>query len=118
MIVDRWQRLRSAKAKFRGVLDAEEIPENHKPSEAWNLAAAPLARPGSSKHGTGYALDIHGDNALIRSVCSSLGATLVFDEKSHVHVEFKQGVLVSRSHVADDWLDGRWAGWKHPRLKA
>ena len=88
-------------------------PEKYKPSEAWDLAAAPLAKPGTSKHGTGYAFDIHGDNVLIKSICSGLGATLVFDEKSHVHVEFKQGILVGRAHTADDWHDGRWSGWMH-----
>ena len=41
---------------------------------------------------TGYALDIEGDNAAIKSLCKGLGATLVFDEKSHVHVEFKNGI--------------------------
>ena len=61
----------------------------------FDLAAAPVASPGKSKHGSGYALDIQGDNAAIKSLCSGLGATLVFDEKSHVHVEFKNGVSTS-----------------------
>jgi hypothetical protein len=112
-VVSRWQRLRESKRAFRKILDTEKIPEKHKPSEAWDLAAAPLAKPGTSKHGTGYAFDIHGENVLIKSVCSGLGATLVFDEKSHIHVEFKQGILVDGHHVADDWHDGRWSGWKH-----
>jgi hypothetical protein len=112
-VVGRWQRLRESKQAFRKVLDTEKIPEKYKPSEAWDLAAAPLAKPGTSKHGTGYAFDIHGDNVLIKSICSGLGATLVFDEKSHVHVEFKQGILVGRAHTADDWHDGKWSGWMH-----
>lgn len=58
----------------------------------FDLAGAPVARPGRSKHGTGYALDIEGDNGAIKALCRALGATLVFDEKSHVHVEFKNGV--------------------------
>ncbi|MFO1313344.1 MAG: hypothetical protein U1F41_14915 [Burkholderiales bacterium] len=112
-IVKRWQRLRESKKAFRKVLDAEKIAEKHKPSEPWDLAAAPLAKPGTSQHGTGFAFDIHGDSVLIKSICNGLKATLVFDEKSHVHVEFKQGVIVSGAHVADDWRDGRWSGWKH-----
>jgi hypothetical protein len=112
-IVKRWQQLRESKKAFRRVLDAEKIAEKNKPSEPWDLAAAPLAKPGTSKHGTGYAFDIHGDNVLIKSICNGLKATLVFDEKSHVHVEFKQGVHVSEALVADDWHDGKWSGWKH-----
>ena len=50
------------------------------------------AVPGQSKHGSGYALDIEGDNNGIKSLCKGLGATLAFDEKSHVHVEFKNGL--------------------------
>lgn len=58
----------------------------------FDLAAAPVASPGRSKHGGGYAIDIQGDNHAIKSVCKARGATLVFDEQSHVHVEFKNGV--------------------------
>jgi peptidoglycan hydrolase-like protein with peptidoglycan-binding domain len=58
----------------------------------FDLAGAPIAPPGASKHGTGYALDIEGDNSAIKSLCKGLGATLIFDEQSHVHVEFKNGV--------------------------
>jgi LAS superfamily LD-carboxypeptidase LdcB len=58
----------------------------------FDLAGAPVAPPGQSKHGTGYALDIEGDNNAIKSLCKGLGATLAFDEKSHVHVEFKNGL--------------------------
>jgi hypothetical protein len=112
-IVKRWQQLRESKKAFRIVLDTEKIAEKNKPSEPWDLAAAPLAKPGTSMHGTGYAFDIHGDNVLVKSICTGLKATLVFDEKSHVHVEFKQGVHVTEPLMADDWHDGKWAGWKH-----
>ncbi len=37
-------------------------------------------------------IHIEGDNSAIKSLCKGLGATLVFDEKSHVHVEFKNGL--------------------------
>jgi hypothetical protein len=46
----------------------------------------------ASTHSTGYALDIQGDNGAIKSTCKGHGTTLVFDEKSHVHVEFADGV--------------------------
>lgn len=61
-------------------------------AKAFDYAVAPVAHPGTSKHGTGYALDISGDNHRISDICRGLGASLVFDEKSHVHVEFKNGV--------------------------
>jgi hypothetical protein len=85
-IVERWKLLKTSKAAFRKVLDSEEIPKKHPPSERWDLAAAPVAMPGTSKHGSGYALDIHGagKNKLISEISRSLGASLVFDEKSHV----------------------------------
>jgi hypothetical protein len=43
-------------------------------------------------HGTGYALDIAGDNVVITRISKALGATLAFNEASHVHVEFAKGV--------------------------
>jgi hypothetical protein len=60
--------------------------------KALDLSVAPIMPPGKSKHGTGYALDISGNNAEIKSVSRQLGATMTFDEKSHVHVEFAAGV--------------------------
>ena len=114
-ITERWTSLRGDKANFRKILDTEKIAENHPPSEGWDLAAAPVARPGTSKHGTGYAVDIlgRGKNQLIKTIGSALGATVVFDEKSHVHIEFKQGVLVAKKPVADDRDNGLWSGWRH-----
>ena len=89
----RYKVLRSAKQSFKGVMTSAELPSLSKREEkAFDLAAAPVAHPGTSKHSTGYAVDIEGDNSRINAVCKKLGATLVFDEKSHVHVEFKNGV--------------------------
>ena len=114
-IVERWKLLKTSKAAFRKVLDSEEIPKKHPPSERWDLAAAPVAMPGTSKHGSGYALDIHGagKNKLISEISRSLGASLVFDEKSHVHVEFKQGVVIGKPLIADDKHNGKYSGWMH-----
>lgn len=89
----RHQTLSSAKRAFGKLVDSAEIKKKSKKGEhAFDLAAAPVAPPGTSKHGSGYALDIEGENAAIKSLCKGLGASLVFDEKSHVHVEFKNGV--------------------------
>ena len=91
--------LKQAKLDFRRVIIAAGIVDPKKeegdPPQAekpWWLAVAPLARPGHSQHGTGYALDISGDNNETRRICAALGATLVFNEASHVHVEFAKGV--------------------------
>ncbi len=89
----RHQTLSSAKRAFGKLVDSAELKQKSKKGEhAFDLAAAPVAPPGTSKHGSGYALDIEGENAAIKSLCKGLGASLVFDEKSHVHVEFKNGV--------------------------
>jgi len=85
--------LSSAKQTFSKVTDSADLKKkSNKSGKSFDLATAPVAPPGTSKHGTGYALDIEGDNGTIKSLCKGLGATLVFDEKSHVHVEFKNGL--------------------------
>ena len=89
----RHKTLSSAKQIFGKLTDSAQLKKKSKKGDhSFDLAAAPVAPPGTSKHGSGYALDIEGDNAAIKSLCKGLGATLVFDEKSHVHVEFKNGV--------------------------
>lgn len=91
--IQRHKRLSAMKQSFGKLTDSANLKEKSRKSpHAFDLAAAPVASPGTSKHGTGYALDIEGDNGGIKSLCDGLGATLVFDEKSHVHVEFKNGV--------------------------
>lgn len=90
---ERWAILRDCKKRFRSVSMEHRIWL--KPSVAvavcWHYAVAPVAPPGRSKHGSGYALDLSGDSRTIKTVCKQLGASLVFDEKSHVHVEFAKG---------------------------
>jgi peptidoglycan hydrolase-like protein with peptidoglycan-binding domain len=89
----RHQVLASSKRSFAKITESADLKSKSKKSaHSFDLAAAPVAPPGTSKHGTGYALDIEGDNSAIKNLCNRLGATLVFDEKSHVHVEFKNGV--------------------------
>ena len=92
-VTKRHKLLSGSKQSFKKIVETADLKQKSKKSaQAFDLAAAPVAHPGSSKHSTGYALDIQGDNNAIKSTCKGLGATLVFDEKSHVHVEFKNGV--------------------------
>jgi hypothetical protein len=74
-----------------GVLDAKTRLNPPASAKPWWLAIAPLAPPGDSKHGTGYALDIAGDNTETARIAKALGASLVFNEASHVHCEWKAG---------------------------
>lgn len=53
---------------------------------------ASVAEPGKSRHSTGYAVDIYDDNNKKISISKLLGASLVFPECSHVHVEYAKGV--------------------------
>ena len=113
-VMERWHTVKRAKASFKKVLSAEKIQEKYPPAKRWDLAVAPVAPPGTSKHGCGYAVDIEGigKHELIKKVCISLGGK-AFDEASHVHVEFKQGILIGKSLVAEDKNNGKWSGWMH-----
>lgn len=92
-ITQRWATVKQSKKDFKAVIDAAGLLDKNPPSrKAWHLAVAPVAKPGTSKHGSGFAVDISGNNATIKSISLALGATMAFDEKSHVHVEFKTGV--------------------------
>jgi D-alanyl-D-alanine carboxypeptidase len=91
--IKRYQVLRNMKESFAKITDRANLrAKSNKSPTTFDLPAAPVARPGTSKHGSGYAVDIQGDNNSIKSLCKGLGATLVYDEKSHVHVEFKNGL--------------------------
>jgi peptidoglycan hydrolase-like protein with peptidoglycan-binding domain len=86
--------VKSCKEQFKPLMQAEGLPGKYPDGPMWDLAVAPVAVPGQSTHGKGYALDIFGtgQNAKIKEISAALGATMTFDEKSHVHVEFKNGV--------------------------
>jgi hypothetical protein len=91
--VKRHQVMVGQKQAFAKITARADLKRKSKKSPTtFDLAAAPVAAPGKSKHGSGYALDIGGDNSAIKNVCAGAGATLVYDEKSHVHVEFANGV--------------------------
>jgi peptidoglycan hydrolase-like protein with peptidoglycan-binding domain len=83
----------TAKRDFKSLVESAGLMQkSNLPADSFHLAVAPVAHPGTSKHATGYALDIKGPAGTVKSLCKGLGASLVFDEKSHVHVEFKNGV--------------------------
>lgn len=92
--MSRWRTVRQCKKDFKRVLEASKLLEGMatKARKAWLLAVAPVAMPGRSKHSTGYALDLYGANAEIGAIARGLGASLVFPEGSHVHVEWADGV--------------------------
>ena len=75
-----------------GVLTTKLEKDPPKAEKPWWLSVAPVANPTSGKHATGYALDIAGSNETTTRIARMLGATLVFNEASHVHCEFKKGV--------------------------
>jgi hypothetical protein len=60
-------------------------------SKQFKLAGDRIKMPGTSAHGTGYALDIQGDGKAIVDACKRLGARVV-PEANHIHVEFPNGV--------------------------
>lgn len=84
--------LAQSKRDFKRVIQTARLKTLSKRTpKSFDYSVAPVAHPGTSKHATGYAIDIAGNNSTIKNICSRLGASQVFDEKSHVHVEFKNG---------------------------
>lgn len=61
-------------------------------ADRFKLAPQYVKSAGTSKHGTGYAFDIKGDNARIAATAATLGRSGQDDEDYHVHVEFAGGV--------------------------
>lgn len=89
----RYKVVSQAKREFKSIVESEGlIGRSALPASSFHLSYAPVAHPGTSRHATGYALDIKGPAGTVRSICLGRGATMVFDEKSHCHVEFKNGV--------------------------
>lgn len=81
------------KKTFKKIVEDSNIYELSKlDKKAIQLAFAPVASPKNGKHKTGYALDIKGSNIEIKKVAKSVGASMTFDELSHVHCEWKNGV--------------------------
>lgn len=73
--------------------------ERERDKTYWELAYAPILRPGDSNHGQEYALDIKdylGQLQLVSDISRTLGSSLAFPERSHLHVEFKKNPVVPR----------------------
>jgi hypothetical protein len=94
VILARHKLVAQSKRDFKRVVDAADLKSKSKRMpKSFGLACAPVAAPGKGTHSTGYAVDIKGDNDEIARIARKLGASLVFPEDSHVHVEFKHGVV-------------------------
>ncbi|MFT6158821.1 MAG: hypothetical protein ACJA00_001398 [Myxococcota bacterium] len=92
-LLERWRTVNAQKRVLTPIFDRITPWTSSRYSDKdFYLATARIAEPGTSKHGTGKALDIRGDNSRISTISSSLGATTTYDEASHVHVEFLSGV--------------------------
>ena len=93
-IMARWRVVKQSKKDFSWIVDhANLLQLSPHLSEQVKLIRSPILPPGRSHHNTGYALDLAGNKAAIARCCWSLGATLVFEEESHIHAEFGHGVL-------------------------
>ena len=93
LILQRHALVKQGKLDLKAVIEAAAIfKKSKRDPKALMLAYAPVAKPAQGKHSTGYALDIKGNNADIIAVAKSLGATQHFNEGSHVHCEWKNGV--------------------------
>ena len=102
VILKRHAIVKQAKIDFKPVATSAEVTTNTKRGlKQLALAYAPVAAPGKGKHTTGYALDIKGDNPTIKKIALSLGATMAFDEVSHVHCEWKEGVDTTKNSGGD-----------------
>lgn len=89
----RYKVLKQSKLNFKNIVIAASLQKKQKKRlKDFQLSYQPVAHPGWGNHKTGYALDISGNNSQIKAICKSLGATMTFDEKNHVHVEFKGGI--------------------------
>ena len=59
-------------------------------------ALNPLMVPRQGNHIHGWALDIAGDTEVAATIAKSLGATLVYEELTHCHCEFRDGVKLPK----------------------
>lgn len=102
MILARHALVSQSKRDFKTVVEAAGIlKKTTRDPKDLMLAYAPVAKPAQGKHSTGYALDISGNNDVNARIARSLGATVVFNEGSHVHCEWKNGVDVSAKGGSD-----------------
>jgi hypothetical protein len=96
-ILKRYAMISKVKEDFADAVKSYRLAGDWKlDSKLLMLSYAKLASPEEGKHATGYALDIKGKNADIKRIARSLGATMAFDEGSHVHCEWRNGVDTSK----------------------
>jgi hypothetical protein len=91
----RYLAVKKAKTDLKAAIDATGVGSKVTggKSDRFVLSVQNVLPPGdNNKHGQGFSLDIKGNNARISETSKSLGATTTYDEKFHVHVEFKSGV--------------------------
>lgn len=128
VILQRHALVKQGKIDFKAIVTAADIfSKTTRSQKSLMLAYAPVAKPAQGKHSTGYALDISGNNADISAVAKSLGATLVFNEGSHVHCEWKNGVDTTASGGANSAvaaqratrmsIDNRIVAYRHCLLR-
>ncbi|MBZ0233713.1 MAG: DUF4157 domain-containing protein, partial [Deltaproteobacteria bacterium] len=91
----RYLAVKKAKTDLKAAIDASgaQAKVTGWKADRFTLSVQNVLPPGdNNKHGQGFSLDIKGNNARISETSKSLGATTTYDEKFHVHVEFKSGV--------------------------
>ena len=97
IVKNRRNKMKVIKNKFNKILLKEEKNGIFKYKKSYKLAVANVLVPNgkkskNAKHLTGYAIDIAGNNKWIKMECKKIGATMTYNEGSHVHVEFKNNV--------------------------
>jgi hypothetical protein len=92
-ITNRWGILRQAKKDWIKVYENTVAWKDKKPAQAaFKHPSSPIKKPGTSIHGTGYAIDMIGNSSQISSITKYLGASLIYNEPGNFHIEFKSGV--------------------------
>jgi hypothetical protein len=92
-IKKRWVILKQAKKDWIEVYTKTDVMKNSRLKEkAFKHPSSPIRPPGTSMHGTGYAIDMAGKSGDIERICKYLGASLIYKEPGNYHIEFKSGV--------------------------
>lgn len=89
----RWKLLKQAKKDWITIYKKKGlVAKSPRKIKSFKHPSSPIRPPGTSKHGTGYAIDMVGNYGDIKSVSAYLGATLIYTEPGNMHVEFANGV--------------------------
>lgn len=88
----RWLVLKGAKVAWKKLCDDKDYyTKGWKPVACYKHPQSPIAKPGTSMHGQGYAIDMTGDYGKIKAISRKAGATLIYTEPGNMHIEFKNG---------------------------